>query len=130
MLAFKLGKVVDQLLGQACVSRQPVAVVSMPRKEMQPEIEWRKRVSLLLPRIRFLHQVIELAAGAFGRGLDVNELTGVDGAERPSLDLFRLVGRKRADLAVFRHVQNLQRATAMRRADLDAGAIFESDLSR
>ena len=94
MLAFELGEIVDQLLGQACIGRQPVAVMAMPRKEMQTKIERRKRVPFFLARIRFLHQVIELAAGALGRGLDMDELTGVNGAERAGFDFLRLVGSR------------------------------------
>src|SRR6185436_4464218 len=108
MLAFELGEIVDQLLGQACIGWQPVAVMAMPRKEMQTKIERRKRVPFFYARIRLLHQVIELAAGALGGRLDVNELTGMDSSECTGFDFFRLVRRQRADLAVLRHVQNLQ----------------------
>ena len=62
-------------------------MVAVPRKEMQPEIEWRKRVAFLLARIRFLHQVIELAAGAFRCGLNMNELPGVHGAESAGISV-------------------------------------------
>ena len=43
---------------------------------MQPEIERRKRVAFLLSRIRFLHQVIELAAGALAQA-DPHWLAGL-----------------------------------------------------
>src|SRR5262245_3612533 len=41
VLAFEFGKIVDQLRGQACVGWQPITVVAMPWKKMQPEIERR-----------------------------------------------------------------------------------------
>src|SRR6185312_12284367 len=48
----------------------------------------------------------------------------------PVLISFALSGASALNLAVLRHVQDLQRTAAVRRADLDAGAVFEGDLGR
>ena len=112
------------------VGVQPVVLLLPPREEVEAKVELGERPALFHCVLGGLAGLEEPAITTLGRGLHADELTGLHGVERAGNDFLGLFRVLRADLAELRHMQELQRTGAHRRADRYVAAVLEGQLPR
>ena len=101
----------------------------MPGREMEFEVHRCELFPGVAPAARRLAQFEEMPVLALRGAFDEHETVLVDGVERAASHLARLLGKFRADLAVFGDVQVLQRAGAQRHPDPDRGIVGEQQFA-